>query len=86
MINYLTLLLKPSVFNRMKHSNIIYDATTNRTLIDNSLIKALETARARKIRKTRNTEKIAIKKESEKQTTFEMSESHDSKPFYKEYK
>ena len=70
----------------MKHSNIIYDATTNRTLIDNSLIKALETAQARKIRKTRNTEKIAIKKESEKQTTFEISESHDSKPFYKEYK
>ena len=37
-------------FNRMKHSNIIYDPITKMTLIDNSLIKALEIAQARKNR------------------------------------
>jgi hypothetical protein len=68
----------------MKHSNIIYDAATNKTLIDNSLIKALET---RKNRLKYNKEiKIDKKIDKKKQTTFEMSESHDSKPFFKEYK
>jgi chorismate mutase len=73
----------------MKHSNIIYDATINRTLIDNSLIKALET---RKNRLKYNKDIKEIKKDNkkdnkkEKQTTFEMSESHESKPFFKEYK
>ena len=35
------------LFYRMKHSNITYDAATNKTLIDNSLIKALETRKNR---------------------------------------
>ena len=76
MINYLTL-LKPSIFNRMKHTNIIYNSTTKTTLIDNSLIKALEIAEARKIKKNKQIE-------LEKQKKIEMSESHECKPFYKE--
>jgi hypothetical protein len=41
MINFVNILTKSNLFYRMKHSNIIYDATINRTLIYNSLIKAL---------------------------------------------
>jgi hypothetical protein len=62
----------------MKHSNIIYDPLTKKTLIDNSLIKALEIAQARKIRIKNNKELAA-----EKQKSFEMSESHECKPFFK---
>jgi hypothetical protein len=74
----------------MKHSNIIYDATINRTLIDNSLIKALET-RKNRLKYNKDIKEIKIDKKKidnkkEKQTTFEMSESHESKPFFKEYK
>ena len=47
MINFVNILTKFNLFYRMKHSNIIYDATINRTLIDNSLIKALETRKNR---------------------------------------
>lgn len=89
MINFVNILTKFNLFYRMKHSNIIYDATINRTLIDNSLIKALET---RKNRLKYNKDIKEIKKDNkkdnkkEKQTTFEMSESHESKPFFKEYK
>ena len=62
------------LFYRMKHSNIIYNAATQTTLIDNSLIKALEIAKNRKLRlaKIKNTTKV-----------IEMSESHDSKPLIK---
>ena len=67
-------------FIRMKHSNIIYDPLTKKTLIDNSLIKALEIAQARKIRIEKNKE-LAAKKQ--KQKSFEMSESHECKPFLK---
>ena len=76
MINFINILLKPRLFNRMKHSNIIYDSTTKKTLIDNSLIKALEIAEARKNR-------IKKEKVGNKEKTFEMSESHASKPFLK---
>lgn len=62
------------LFYRMKHSNIIYNATTRMTLIDNSLIKALEIAKNRKL-------KLANIKASEK--AIEMSESHDTKPYIK---
>jgi hypothetical protein len=65
-------------FTRMKHSNIIYDPLTKKTLIDNSLIKALEIAQARKIRIKKNKELAA-----QKQKSFEMSESHECKPFFK---
>jgi hypothetical protein len=79
MINFINkLLIKYTSFNRMKHSNIIYDPLTKMTLIDNSLIKALEIAEARKIRIKKNKQL-----ESEKQKTIEMSESHDCKPFFK---
>lgn len=62
------------IFYRMKHSNIIYNAITGTTLIDNSLIKALEIAKKRKLKsiKIKDTEK-----------TIEMSESHDTKPYIK---
>ena len=62
------------LFYRMKHSNITYDAITRVTLIDNSLIKALEIAKARKLKlaKISNTTKV-----------IEMSESHDAKPHIK---
>ncbi len=65
----ISLLLK-----RMKHSNITYNASTRGTLIDNSLIKALEIAKNRKLRlaKIRDTTKV-----------IEMSESHDAKPHIK---
>ena len=90
MINFVNILTKSNLFYRMKHSNIIYDATINRTLIDNSLIKALETRKNRlKYNKDIKEKKIDNKKidnKKEKQTTFEMSESHESKPFFKEYK
>ena len=71
-------------FNRMKHSNIIYDPITKMTLIDNSLIKALEIAQARKKRILKNNENKAL--ETETQNTIEMSESHECKPFFKKIK
>lgn len=71
-------------FNRMKHSNIIYDPITKMTLIDNSLIKALEIAQARKKRILKNSENKAL--ETETQNTIEMSESHECKPFFKKIK
>ena len=60
------------LFYRMKHSNIIYNAITRMTLIDNSLIKDLEIAKNRKLKlaKLKNTEKV-----------IEMSESHEIKPY-----
>jgi hypothetical protein len=68
----------------MKHSNIIYDPLTKKTLIDNSLIKALEIAQARKIRIKKNKELAAeLAGEKQKQKSFEMSESHECKPFLK---
>jgi hypothetical protein len=68
----------------MKHSNIIYDPLTKKTLIDNSLIKALEIAQARKIRIKKNKELTAeLAGEKQKQKSFEMSESHECKPFFK---
>jgi hypothetical protein len=63
----------------MKHSTIIYDPLTKKTLIDNSLIKALEIAEARKSRIKKNKELAT----AEKQKSFEMSESHECKPFFK---
>jgi hypothetical protein len=85
MINFVNILTKSSLFYRMKHSNIIYDATINRTLIDNSLIKALET-RKNRLKYNKDIKEIKKDNKKEKQTTFEMSESHESKPFFKEYK
>ena len=71
-------------FIRMKHSNIIYVPLTKMTLIDNSLIKALEIAQARKIRIKKNKELAAeLAGEKQKQKSFEMSESHECKPFLK---
>ena len=65
---------------RMKHSNISYNSLTKMTLIDNSLIKDLEIAKARQVRLNKNKEKEILKT---KITTFEMSESHDAKPYLK---
>ena len=67
---------------RMKHSNISYNSLTKMTLIDNSLIKDLEIAKARQVRLNKNKEK---EKEilKTKITSFEMSESHDAKPYLK---
>jgi len=62
------------LFKRMKHSNITYNPITRVTLIDNSLIKALEIANNRKL-------KLANIKAKEK--AIEMSESHDIKPYIK---
>jgi hypothetical protein len=62
------------LFKRMKHSNITYNPNTRVTLIDNSLIKALEIANNRKL-------KLAKLKTIEK--AIEMSESHDAKPYIK---
>jgi len=76
-------------FTRMKHSTIIYDPLTKMTLIDNSLIKALEIAQTRKMRIKKNKElataelSTAELSTAEKQKSFEMSESHESKPFFK---
>jgi len=81
-------------FIRMKHSTIIYDPLTKMTLIDNSLKKALEIAQARKMRIKKNKELASAELASaelasaelstaEKQKSFEMSESHESKPFFK---
>lgn len=66
----------------MKHSNISYNSLTKMTLIDNSLIKDLEIAKARQVRLNKNKEK---EKEilKTKITSFEMSESHDAKPYLK---
>lgn len=68
------------LFYRMKHSNITYDAITRVTLIDNSLIKALEIAKARKL-------KLAKIRAGEMEKAIgkaiEMSESHDTKPYIK---
>lgn len=68
------------LFYRMKHSNITYDAITRATLIDNYLIKALEIAKARKL-------KLAKIREGEMEKALgkviEMSESHDTKPYIK---
>ena len=72
-------------FNRMKHSNIIYDPITKMTLIDNSLIKALEIAQARKNRILKNKENKE-NKENKALETIEMSESHECKPFFKKIK
>ena len=80
------------LFYRMKHSNITYDAITRATLIDNYLIKALEIAKARKLKlaKIREGEMgkamdkamgKAMGKAMEK--VIEMSESHDTKPYIK---
>lgn len=66
-------------FTRMKYSTIIYDPLTKKTLIDNSLIKALEIVEARKSRIKKNKELAT----EEKQKSFEMSESHECKPFFK---
>lgn len=65
---------------RMKHSNISYNSLTKMTLIDNSLIKDLEIAKARQVRLNKNKEKEILKT---KITSFEMSESHDAKPYLK---
>ena len=64
----------------MKHSNISYNSLTKMTLIDNSLIKDLEIAKARQVRLNKNKEKEILKT---KITSFEMSESHDAKPYLK---
>ena len=87
MINFIS-----TSFTRMKHSNIIYDPLTKMTLIDNSLIKALEIAQARKMRIKKNKELASAELASaelataEKQKSFEMSESHECKPFFKKNK
>jgi hypothetical protein len=94
MINFIS-----TSFTRMKHSNIIYDPLTKMTLIDNSLIKALEIAQARKMRIKKNKELATAElataelattelattelATTEKQKSFEMSESHECKPFFK---
>ena len=71
-------------FIRMKHSTIIYDPLTKKTLIDNSLIKALEIAQTRKMRIKKNKELATAElATAEKQKSFEMSESHECKPFLK---
>jgi len=76
------------LFYRMKHSNITYDAITRVTLIDNSLIKALEIAKARKLKHAKIGEG-EMEKEMEKALekvmgkVIEMSESHDTKPYIK---
>jgi hypothetical protein len=62
------------LFYRMKHCNITYDAITRVTLIDNSLIKALEIAKNRKL-------KLAKIKDTTK--VIEMSESHNTTPLIK---
>jgi len=67
----ISLLLK-----RMIHSNITYNASTRVTLIDNSLIKALEIAKNRKLR-------LAKIRATETEKVIEMSESHDTKPHIK---
>ena len=64
----------------MKHSNITYNANTRVTLIDNSLIKALEIAQKRKLQVAKITEKET---EREIGKAIEMSESHNSTPFIK---
>ena len=76
MKNFIVSVLKPCLFYRLKHTNIIYNSTTKTTLIDNSLIKAVEIAEARKIKKNKQIE-------LEKQKRIEMSESHECKPFLK---
>ena len=68
------------VFKRMKHSNITYNANTRVTLIDNSLIKALEIAKNRKLKLAKIKEK---EKEAEKEKVIEMSESHNVTPYVK---
>jgi hypothetical protein len=70
------------VFKRMKHSNITYNANTRVSLIDNSLIKALEIAKNRKLKlaKIKEAEK---EKEKEKEKVIEMSESHNVTPYVK---
>ena len=81
MVNKHTLYYKVNIllFNRMKHTNIIYNAITKKTLIDNSLIKDLEIAKARKNKDKANIKIIEIKEV----TSFEMSESHEVKPYIK---
>ena len=84
MINFNNALLKHymfermyiHLFNRMKHSNVIYDLNTKKSLVDNSLIKDLEIAKERKLR-------IKKMKENEKEKSYEMSESHGAKPYTK---
>jgi hypothetical protein len=66
----------------MKHSNITYNANTGVSLIDNSLIKALEIAKNRKLKlaKIKETEK-----EKEIEKVIEMSESHNVNPYVKKF-
>ncbi len=64
------------LFYRMKHSNITYNTITRVTLIDNSLIKALEIAKNRKL-------KIAKIREGKMEKVIEMSESHNATPYKK---
>ena len=68
------------VFKRMKHSNITYNANTRVSLIDNSLIKALEIAKNRKLKLAKIKE---AEKEAEKEKVIEMSESHNVTPHVK---
>lgn len=67
------------LFNRMKHSNVIYDLNTKKSLVDNSLIKDLEIAKERKLR----IKKIRENKKETEETKYEMSESHGAKPYTK---
>ena len=65
---------------RMKHSHVIYDAVTKSLIIDNSLKKALELAKNRKLPNA----KIKYKDAKEVINPFqiiEMSESHDIQPY-----
>jgi len=65
---------------RMKHSHVIYDAVTKSLIIDNSLKKALELAKNRKLPNA----KIKYKDAKEVNNPFqiiEMSESHDPQPY-----
>jgi hypothetical protein len=64
----------------MKHSNITYNANTRVSLIDNSLIKALEIAKNRKLKLAKIKEK---ENTTEKEKVIEMSESHNVTPYVK---
>jgi hypothetical protein len=84
MINFYNALLTSKVYDniykvlfyRMKHSNITYDLITKVSLIDKSLKRDLEIAKERKLR-------IKKMKENQKEKSFEMSESHCTKPYIK---
>jgi hypothetical protein len=66
----------------MKHSNITYNANTRVSLIDNSLIKALEIAKNRKLKLAKIKEK---ENTTEKEKVIEMSESHNVTPYVKKF-